>query len=174
MAQFDFDTTTVEKRENKFELLPAGMYVGQVIESQIAPLQSGNGDGLKLTIEILSDAYRGRKVWTNLNVRHSKEETERWAQQTLRELCDAIGLARMTDTVQLHHKPVGLRIKIREDKTGKFEPQNDVAGFRPVGGSQAHGQAIAAGMAARAPQAPANATAAAAGTSAPPWAKRAA
>lgn len=170
MAQFNFDTSSVEKRENNYELLPAGWYVGQVTESEIVPLKSGNGQSLKLTIEILSEGYRGRKVWARLNVQHSNPDAERISQQQLRELCEAIGLGRMTDTVQLHNLPFGVKVKIREDKTGQYEPQNEVAGFKPAGGSPVHGQA----MAARAPQAPANAAAAAAGTSTPPWAKRAA
>jgi hypothetical protein len=174
MAQFNFDTSSVEKRENNYELLPAGWYVGQVTESEIVPLKSGNGQSLKLTVEILSDGYRGRKVWARLNVQHTNADAERISQQQLRELCEAIGLGRMTDTLQLHNQPFGVKVKIREDKTGQYEPQNEVAGFKPAGGSPVHGQAMAAGMAARAPQAPANAPAAAAGTSAPPWAKRAA
>lgn len=174
MAAFNFDVSKVEPSENKYELLPAGWYVGQVIESEIVPLKSGNGTGMKLTIEILSDGYRGRKVWARLSTQHINPETERIAEKQLRELCVAIGLGRITDTVQLHNHPFGVKIKISDDKTGQYGPSNDVVGFRPAGGSPAHGQAIAAGMAARAPQAPANAPAAAAGTSTPPWAKRAA
>jgi hypothetical protein len=130
MAAFSFNTESVEKRENNFELLPAGWYVAQVSESEIAPLKSGNGEGLRLTFEVLADQYRGRKVWANLNVRHSNPEAERISQQQLRELCDAIGIARITDTQQLHNRPVEIRIKVREDKTGRYEPQNEVAGFR--------------------------------------------
>lgn len=171
MAQFNFDTASAPKRDNNYELLPAGWYVGQVTESEIVPLKSGNGQSLKLTIEILSDGYRGRKVWARLNVQHTNSEAERIAQQQLRELCEAIGLGRMTDTVQLHGQPFGVKLKIREDKTGQYEPSNDVAGFKPAGGSPVHGQQ---NMVARPQQAPANAPAAAAGTSTPPWAKRAA
>ena len=130
MAAFSFNTESVEKRESNFELLPAGWYVAQVSESEIAPLKSGNGEGLRLTFEVLADQYRGRKVWANLNVRHSNPEAERISQQQLRELCDAIGIARITDTQQLHNRPVEIRIKVREDKTGRYEPQNEVAGFR--------------------------------------------
>ncbi len=46
MAQFDFDTGSVEKRENSYELLPAGFYTAQVTESEIVPLKSGNGQAL--------------------------------------------------------------------------------------------------------------------------------
>jgi hypothetical protein len=177
MAQFNFDTNNVEKRENNYELLPAGWYTAQVTESEIVNLNSGNGKALKLTIEVLTDGYRNRKVWARLNVQHTNPKAETIAQQQLRELCDSIGVVRMQDTVELHNKPMQIRVKIRKDDTGQYEDQNEVAGFKPAGGSPAHGQAIAASMAQRAATPPANAPAAAApaaGGSTPPWAKKAA
>jgi hypothetical protein len=170
MAALNFDASQVEPRENKYELLPAGWYTAQVTESEIRPVNTGNGEALKLTIEILSDGYRGRRVWSYLNIKNSNPDTERWARQDLKELCASIGLARVENSQELHNKPFSVKLKISPDKTGRYDPSNTVAGFKAVGGSSVHGQA----MAARAPQAPANAPAAAAGTSAPPWAKRAA
>lgn len=178
MANFSFDTNSVEKRESNYELLPAGWYTAQVVESAVAPLRSGNGEAIKLTFEVLSDGHRNRKVWANLNVRHTNPEAERIAQQQLRELCDSVGVVRFNDTSELHYKPVQIRVKIRKDTTGQYEDQNEVAGFKPAGGSPAHGQAIAAGMNQRAAAPAANAAPAAAaaapaaGGATPPWAKR--
>lgn len=182
MAQFNFNTESAPKRESNYELLPAGWYVAQVTESDIVPLNSGMGQALKLTFEVLSDGYRNRKVWARLNIQHSGSPTaERIANEQLRELCESIGVVRMNDTVELHNKPVQIRVKIRKDTTGQYEDQNEVAGYKPVGGSTGHGQAIVAGMnqraaapAANAPVANAAPAAAAAGSATPPWAKRSA
>ena len=165
MAQFQFDTNSVEKRENDYSLLPAGWYTAQVTESEIVTLKTGNGQAIKLTFTILSDNYRGRKVWARLNVRHTNPKAETVAQQQLRELCESIGLARFEYTEELHNKPVDIKIKIRKDETGQYEDQNDVAGFKPAAG----GQAPAAARPATTPAAPAAPSAAV-----PPWAKRAA
>lgn len=174
MAQFNFDTNSVEKRESNYELLPAGWYTAQVTESEIVRLNSGNGSALKLTIEVLQDGYRGRKVWARLNVQHSNPKAETIAQQQLRELCDSIGVVRMQDTTELHNKPMCVKVKIRKDDSGQYEDQNEVTGFKPAGGSPAHGQAMAAGMAQRSVPPAAAAPAAAAGAASPPWAKKAA
>lgn len=174
MAQFNFDTNTVEKRENNYELLPAGFYTAQVTESEIVKLASGNGQAIKLTFTILSEQGRGRKVWARLNVQHTNPKAETIAQQQLRELCDSIGVVRMTDTVELHNKPVQIRVKVRVDETGQYEPQNEVAGFKPVTGGA---PSIPVGsFPAQRPAAPAAAPAApaAAASSTPPWAKKAA
>ena len=169
MAQFSFDTNSVEKRENDYSLLPAGWYTAQVTETDIVPLKSGNGQALKLTFEVLQDGYRNRKVWARLNVRHSNPDAERISQQQLRELCEAIGLARMNDTTELHNKPVQIRVKVRKDDTGQYEDQNEVAGFKPAGGQGA--PAVRPGAPAPTAGAPAPA---ASGASTPPWMKRAA
>lgn len=171
MAQFSFDTGSVEKRESNYELLPQGWYTAQVSESSVVSLKSGNGQAIKLTFDILSDQYRGRKVWAQLNVRHTNPKAETIAQQQLRELCDAIGLARFNDTVELHNKPVQIKIKIRKDDTGQYEDQNDVTGYKPANGAA---PVPSAGPVAR-PSAPAPANApAAGGAPTPPWQKRAA
>jgi hypothetical protein len=174
MAQFQFDTNTVAPRENNFEVLPAGTYAGQVTESEIVSLKSGNGSALKLTIEVLTEGYRGRKVWARLNVRHNNPTAEQIAQQQLRELCDSVGLVRMTDTVELHNKPFQVKLKIRKDDTGQYEDQNEVVGFKALGGSPAHAQAMVAATSMQPmpggtfPTQPAAAT----GAATPPWVKK--
>ena len=177
MAQFSFDTNTAPNSERNFELLPAGWYTAQVTESEIVPLSSGLGQALKLTFEVLQDGYRNRKVWARLNIRHSgSPEAERIANEQLRDLCESVGVVRMSDTVELHNKPTQIRVKIREDKTGKYEPQNEVIGYKPAGGVATGGPAVPGGMAQRAAtpaaNAPVAAAAAAAGGSTPPWAKK--
>lgn len=168
MAQFSFDTSGVEKRNNTYELMPAGWYTAQVTNSEIVTLKSGNGQAIKLTFDVLSEGYRGRKVWTQLNVRHTSEKAESIAQQQLRELCDSIGLVRFNDTVELHNKPVQIRVKIRKDETGQYEDQNEVAGYKSAAGA-----AAIPASAPRSPVPPAAAPAAS-GAPVPPWQKRAA
>lgn len=169
MAQYNFDTNNVEKRESNFDLLPAGWYVAQVVESSVGPLKSGNGDAIKVTFEVLTQGYNGRKLWSSFNVRHNNPEAERIAQQQLRELCDAVGVVRMSDTVELHNKPVQIRVKVRKSTDPQYEDQNEIAGYKAAGGAAAPAMQIPA----RATSSQASAPAAAApASSAPPWAKK--
>ena len=170
MAQFSFEAGSVEKRTSNYELLPLGWYTAQISESSVVTLKSGNGQAIKLTFDIISGDYRGRKVWAQLNVRHTNPKAETIAQQHLRELMESIGLARFTDTVELHNKPLQIKVKVRKDDTGQYEDQNEVTGYKPDNG------AVPVPSAARAPAAPAAAPANApvAGAATPPWQKRAA
>lgn len=169
MAHFSFDTSTVEKRENNFELLPARNYIMQVIDSQIVPLKpkDGNpsaGDALKLTCEVLEEGYKGRRIWVNLNIRHTNSQTEQIAQQHLRKLCEAVGIARMSDTAELHNKPFEGVVKIRVSKNPQYQDQNEVVAYKALNGA-----APAPGFRAPAANSGGSAAPAAAGGSAPPW-----
>jgi hypothetical protein len=106
-----------------------------------------------------------------LNVKHNNPTAEKIAQEQLRELCDAIGIVRMTDTVELHNKPVAVRLKIRKDDTGQYEDQNEVVGFKPATGGAGASSAGSFPPAQRA-AAPAAAAPAAAAAATPPWAKK--
>lgn len=142
MAILNFDPNSVEKRENNYELLPVGWYAAQIVESEIVTLASGNGQALKLTFEVLTQGYRNRKLWARLNIKHNNPTSETIAKQQLRELCESIGLASLPDSTMLHYKPVQIRVKIRKDDTGKYEDQNEIAGYKPLGGSPEHNQSI--------------------------------
>lgn len=175
MAQFSFDTNSAPKRENNYELLPAGWYTAQVTESEIVALKSGQGRALKLTFEVLTDGYRNRKVWARLNVQHAgSPKAEQIAQEQLRELCESVGVVRMQDTVELHNKPVQIKVKIRKDDSGQYEDQNEVTGFKAAGGGQPQAGAVPPRAAAPANAPVAAAAVPAAGGSTPPWAKKAA
>lgn len=171
MARLNFNTNSVEKRENSYQLLPAGWYTAQVTESELVPLNSGNGTALKLTFELLSDGYRNRKVWVRLNVQHNNPKAETIAQQQLRELCESIGLVQMQDTVELHNKPVQVKVKVRKSEDPQYEDQNEINAYMPVSGQGGMPSATPSPATASAP-APAQAAPAASGGSTPPWAKK--
>ena len=165
MAILNFNVNEVEKRENSYELLPAGWYTAQITESDIVPLNSGNGDALKLTFEVLTEGYRNRKLWTRMNIRHNNPQAESIAKQQLRELCESVGLASLPDSNLLHYKPVQVRVKIRKDDTGRYEDQNEIAGYKPVSQTS---QLLPAAPAARQSTPPAVPSAAPAAPTQPP------
>lgn len=169
MAQFAFDATQVAPQES-LSPIPAGVYVAHIIDSEVRPLKSGMGQALALTFEVLDGSYRGRKVFTQLNVQHrGSAEAERIAQAQLSALCHATGVLKLTDSVQLHMKPVRIRVKVRRDETGQYGDRNEVTGYEAAAGvTLPPGAAPAA-----APFAPAAQPAPAAAQT-PPWAKRAA
>ena len=133
MAQFHFDASTVAPQASTGPV-PAGTYLAQIIESDVAPLKSGKGNGLKLTFEIIDGQYKGRRIWENLNIQHENEETQRIAQSQLSALCHAVNVIKLQDTAALHHKPVHVRVVVREAQ-GQYQASNNIKGYESAGGS---------------------------------------
>lgn len=130
MAQIQFDASTVEPQQS-FDPVPAGTYTAHIVESDLRPLKSGNGNGLSLTFEIIEGPFERRKVWANLNVQHTNPEAQRIGQQQLSSLCHAVGVMRLADTTQLHGKPLRIRVAIRKDE--QYGDKNDIKGFEAAG-----------------------------------------
>jgi hypothetical protein len=132
MAQFNFDASQIAPQASTGPL-PAGVYLAHIVESDVQPLKSGNGEGLKLTFEIIDGQLKGRKVWENLNIRHTSEDTQRIAQSQLSALCHAVNVIKLMDTAALHFKPVRINVTVRE-AVGQYKASNNIKGYEAVGG----------------------------------------
>ena len=69
MARFDtsFDATSVEPT-TPYELLPAGKYRAQIVESEMRVTRNGMGQFLWLMQDILDGQHKGRKIFDQLNL----------------------------------------------------------------------------------------------------------
>jgi hypothetical protein len=132
MAQFNFDASQVAPQQSSGPL-PAGVYLAHIVESDVQPLKSGNGEGLKLTFEIIDGQHKGRKVYENLNIRHTSEDTQRIAQSQLSALCHAVNVIKLMDTAALHFKPVRINVTVRE-AVGQYKASNNIKGYEAAGG----------------------------------------
>ena len=132
MAQFNFDASQVVPQASTGPL-PAGVYLAHIVESDVQPLKSGNGEGLKLTFEVIDGQHKGRKVYENLNIRHTSEDTQRIAQSQLSALCHAVNVIKLMDTAALHFKPVRINVTVRE-AVGQYKASNNIKGYEAAGG----------------------------------------
>ena len=170
MAQFNFDASQVAPQQSSGPL-PAGVYLAHIVESDVQPLKSGNGEGLKLTFEIIDGQLKGRKVWENLNIRHTSEDTQRIAQSQLSALCHAVNVIKLMDTAALHFKPVRINVTVREAQ-GIYKASNNIKGYEAVGaGISAPATAPTPAPVAEAPVWP-TAEQEAAKSKAPAWARK--
>lgn len=163
MAQIGhFDATQVAPRED-FSPIPAGEYAVQITDSDVKPTKSNNGHRLELTFEVIDGAHKGRKVFEGLNIDNPNPKAVEIAQRDLSAICHAVGKLQVTDSQELHYKPLVIRVDI-EERDG-YSPRNVIKAYK-----------AAAGGVGNAPGASAS-TAAASGTpatspSSPPWAQR--
>lgn len=136
MVILDFNTENIEPFN--FEPLPVGEYK-VILQSAEGPIETANGTGsyLKLRFRVIEGEYKNRLLFENLNLwrtgQSEKDKTTiRIAQSKLRDLCLAVGKAKIRDTSELLNKPLIVHLKIRDG--GNYGPQNEITAYKPING----------------------------------------
>lgn len=161
MASIGFQFNAAEvKPQDDYSPIPAGDYIAQVTESEIKPTKNQTGQILTLRWQVLDGPCKGRLVFDRINIINQNPKAQEIGQQQLSSICRATGVAALTDSVQLHMKPIMISVKIRKDE--QYGDSNECKAYKPLSGSGAITPA-ATPFAAAAP-APAAAPT-------PPWAK---
>ena len=129
MAQINpFDATQVSP-ESQFAPLPNGDYPVVITESEVKPTKDGAGQYLQLTLEVIDGHYKGRKIWDRLNLWNKNSTAVEIAQRALSQICHAIGVLQVQDTVMLHNKPLVATLAVRA-AGGGYDESNDVKGYK--------------------------------------------
>lgn len=129
MAQINpFDATQVSP-ESQFAPVPNGDYPVVITESEVKPTKDGAGQYLQLTLEVIDGHYKGRKIWDRLNLWNKNSTAVEIAQRALSQICHAIGVLQVQDTVMLHNKPLVATLAVRA-AGGGYDESNDVKGYK--------------------------------------------
>jgi hypothetical protein len=122
-----FDANEVDPT-TEFEAIPAGKYLAVIIDSEMKPTKSGNGSYLQLTFEIIDGEYKGRHLWSRLNLENPNSTAVKIARAELSAICHAVGVMAPKDSVELHNLPLVITVRCkRRDDTG--ENTNEVKGY---------------------------------------------
>jgi len=114
MANLDgFDATNVEP-QGDFEPLPAGKYLVIMTDSQMKETKSGTGHYLELTFQVVDGQYKGRLLWSRLNLDNPNPTAVKIAQGELSSICRAVGVMRPKDSVELHNLPLQVSVKCKK------------------------------------------------------------
>lgn len=143
MAQLgNFNPDAIEDDKRDFAPMPAGVYVAQIIESDLVATKTGTGQMLKLTFEIIEGPCAKRQVWENLNIVNANVQAQEIAQRALKRICNAVEWSGpLTDSNDLHFKPMRVRLGIEEDKSGQYAPKNTIKNYEVIGGAATAGPA---------------------------------
>lgn len=122
MARFDtaFDATGIEPTTG-YDVLPAGKYRAQIVESEMRVTRNGMGQFLWLMLEIVEGQYQGRKLFDQLNLVNSNPQTVEIAQRTLSAICHATGKLQVNDSTDLHLVPLMIQVAVKPPKDGYSE-----------------------------------------------------
>jgi hypothetical protein len=140
-SDLNFDANKV-KPNSKPDPIPVGEYRLAITSSEVKPVSTGKGRCLNLELVVLDEGqYKGRKIFTNLNVQHENAQAQEIAQGELSAICHATGVLTLTNSSQLHNNG--------------YDPKNVIKSYKPADGSAVVGSvapaAAAAPVAANAP-----------------------
>lgn len=129
-----FDATAPENQRTN-SVVPAGEYPAIMIESERKATNAGDGAYLKTKFQIVSGEFQNRIVFKNFNLwlPAEKEQALQIARGEFSEFCRAVDVANPKDSSELHNKPCMIKVKVRVDKSGQYDDQNDISGFKPIG-----------------------------------------
>lgn len=129
-----FDATAPENQRTS-SVVPAGEYPAIMIESERKPTNAGDGHYLKTRWQIVKGEFQNRQIFKNFNLwlPASKDKALQIARGEFSEFCRAVGVANPRDSSELHDKVCMIKVKVRVDKSGQYDDQNDIAGWKAIG-----------------------------------------
>lgn len=135
MSDFKFDVDSVD---DEALLIPKGAKVKAVIvDSDI--VERDWGVRMPITAMVVEGEYEGRTVSDGFNLQHnSSPQAQAIGQKQLKRLCVALGIARFSNTDELHNKPFWLTVGVdpargdfdARNKLGRMEKAEAPAGFQ--------------------------------------------
>lgn len=111
-----------------------GWHPAQITESENKVAKSGRGEYYQMTWEITDGPFKGRKLWSRLNLVNESQTAVDIAYRELSAICRAVGALNIKDTSELHHRPCLVNV-IYKPANGDKQAQNDIAsgGYKPIG-----------------------------------------
>lgn len=119
-----------------FEALPKGNYPGMAIESGMKPTKAGTGRYLQFVWQVVDGEFKGRQLWSRLNLENPNKVAVEIAQRELSSICRAVGVMRPKNSEEIHGKPIMLKVVVGKNKdTGELT--NEVKGYEALNGGAA-------------------------------------
>lgn len=136
MATLNFNAKDHEPMD-VFDPVPTGWYPVVIEESEMKPNSAETGHYLELVGTIISEEFKGRKLWTRLNLDNPNPVAVEIANRQLSAICHAIDVMVVKDSSALHNIPhmwkaVYVDPVVDEDGKVIYEAKNEVKGFKAI------------------------------------------
>lgn len=129
-----FDATGIDPAV-AYEVLPAGKYRAQIVESEMRVTRNGMGQFLWLMLDVVEGPHQGRKIFDQLNLVNPSPTTVEIAQRTLSAICHATGKLQVKDSEELHLIAMTIQVAVKPPKDGYGE-KNTIRYLVPDGAAQ--------------------------------------
>lgn len=160
---------------NDFDVIPPAWYTVEIEKAEVKETKARNGKYLNVTLSIIGEHYSGRKLFCRYNLENPNPKAVEIGRRELAALIQACGLLVVDDSSELTGHNVEVKVVVKSEEG--HEPDNEVKGYRPVGGA-ARAAERGAGTPAQAakkpvtPSAPAAPASSPAAKALPPWLRK--
>ena len=127
--QFDQNEIAEAQKGGDFAPIPAGTYIAQINRSEIKQTKAGTGSYLSLGFQIIDGEYANRVIFQNITLANPNQVAAQIGREQLAQLSGACGIYQLGDSQELHGIPMQIRVGIEVDKTGQYEPSNNIKKF---------------------------------------------
>ena len=111
-----------------FDPIPAGWYDAMIVDSEMRDTKAGTGQYLQLRLDVINGDYVNRVLFARLNLTNTNQTAVDIAQRELSAICRAVGVMSPQDSIDLHDKPIKIKVAIRPARDG-FEANNDIKAY---------------------------------------------
>lgn len=128
-GQSNFNSQQVE--DAVWQPIPAGDHLAIITESDRVPTRDGNGELVKLKLQIIEGPAKGRTIFDNINVVNRSPDAQAIGRARLKKVCEAVGRPVVSDSSELHDIPVGITIAVKKKTDGSGDFTNDIKKYIP-------------------------------------------
>lgn len=122
-----------EEGMGDFTPVPAGTYTAEITKSEIKDTKAGTGKYINLQWKIIEGDYAKRVIFDLINIVNPSETAVEIGRKRIKSICDAVGIISLTDTDQLHGKPIYINVVIKEDEN--YGPKNVIKKYESIDGN---------------------------------------
>lgn len=116
-----------------FSAIPPGEYLARIIKTEMKPTRDNTGQYLQIEFEVLTESFKGSRLWARLNLVNKNAEAVKIAKQELRSISDALGITQAwRDSNILHGKPLIVKVRL-DPATDKYPEGNSITNYSPAG-----------------------------------------
>ena len=136
MAELNFNSANVEPQQS-FEPIPKGWYDLLIEGVELKPTRAGTGSYLSLQLKVQGGEFNNRTGFDMITYSNPNAQAVEIGHRKLSALCRAVGIVELTSTDLLENRIVAGKVGVRVDKTGEYDPQNDVREYKSAAAATA-------------------------------------
>lgn len=136
MAELQFNSANVEPQQS-FDPIPKGWYDLTIENCELKPTKAGTGSYLSLQLKVQGGEFNNRTVFDMITYSNPNAQAVEIGHRKLSALCRAVGIVELKSTDMLLNRVVAAKVGIKVDKTGEYDPSNDVKEYKSAAAATA-------------------------------------